>query len=210
MTYRGNGGGWLSHRSVSFWTVVGGIAAVLALLVAIWGAARPGAVAPSSGTSPSTMTTSVPESSDSVSESPFSPPPSRQAVTYIADIPPIDNVREPGPVDLSGVSYAHSVFIFCWEPGSSVEWNVGGVHASRLEGMVGIGDDQDASGLKFKVSVYGDDRLLKTLSVSLAHPEKLDVDVRGVTRLRVSTTRNNFTYDIRPVDVAIGDARLNS
>ncbi|MGQ4383732.1 hypothetical protein [Streptomyces sp. SAS_270] len=113
-------------------------------------------------------------------------------------------------VAMSGVDYPHSVIIFCvGGRANDYQYNLGAT-GKRLLGQVGIGDSEDASGLPANVSFYGDDRLIKTVKVSLGKPAPINLDIRGVIRLRIAATLIQGVYDGRNISVSVGDARFTS
>ncbi|XUL88466.1 NPCBM/NEW2 domain-containing protein [Streptomyces galilaeus] len=137
-----------------------------------------------------------------------------QQVKYLSDATPVGGVSAgtipAGEVTISGVPYAHSVFVFCDRPEADIQYNLG-AKSAVFATEVGIGDEQDASGIIAHASFYADDRLVKTVSVSLAHPQKVHFGVSGVVRIRLTCTLSyKDSGDARLINLAFGDARAIS
>lgn len=76
-------------------------------------------------------------------------------------------------------------------------------NATLLEATVGTDDTKGKGGAT--VTIYGDDRPLKTVNVGLGRSEDIRVDVRNMMRLRIVVTSGGG--DDSPT-VVLGDARL--
>ncbi len=205
-----------NDHTVAFWTVAGGVATVLALVITIGAAVR------SCGRSPQdNLATPAPTQSISSSVSQAAPTPvtskSRQAatVTYLSDLTPVGGVAQPldpsgTNVNISGTDYAHSVPIFCVSGRvNDLEYNLEG-RGKRFIGEVGIGDTEDASGLSAFVSFYADGQLIDTVHVSLAHPKAVSLNVSGIFRLRIAAQLVQTGGDARSITVSVGNARYTS
>ncbi|MBV1855103.1 NPCBM/NEW2 domain-containing protein [Catellatospora tritici] len=203
-------GGWLGQRSVAFWTVVAGIAALVTLCISPFrfgdGDNAPSGVSETAGVSPNQ---SVPAGRPSDTEP--SPPASATGGAYLADLPIVGGCcGGRAAVTLSGVEYPTSFVIntgYSRLDGSDAEFNLGG-KGSRLIAMVGVDDSENARGIKVDLTFYGDDRTLKAVTVSLTHPVKVNINVSGVIRLRVFLKPRQTVFDGRDFFVSLGDARV--
>lgn len=130
----------------------------------------------------------------------------RPAVKYLSDLEPVEkahyNQISVGTQKSNSVAYAHGISVSLY---SGVNATIG-YDTSRqyrqLIGSVGL-DDKAATDSQVKFEIYGDDRLLKDADLTFGTTTKLDVDLTGVLRLRLSMTslRGNGA-------VVLGDVRL--
>nr|WP_232794282.1 MULTISPECIES: NPCBM/NEW2 domain-containing protein [Pseudofrankia] len=81
-----------------------------------------------------------------------------------------------------------------------------GRDAHRLQATVGLSDDA-TSGTTYLIEIFGDGRRLASNTVKLGNSVPLDIDVTGVLRLRLMTTKVQADYWDQSVSV-FGDARI--
>ncbi|WP_432511089.1 cell wall-binding repeat-containing protein [Kineococcus sp. SYSU DK001] len=89
-------------------------------------------------------------------------------------------------------------------------WTLG-VKYSRFTAVAGVADG-NTSGITSTVQVFGDERLLATATVKNGAPVALDVDVRGVDRLKIVTTTPNASLSPASAQanyVYFGDAAVS-
>jgi hypothetical protein len=205
-TLRGSNspGRMLSDPWMRFLTVVGTLATVGALIVAIIALPESeSSTQPSASDSPSAPAPTITGTAGSTE--PAKPSPSTPATqpsrstdrrpvsTYLADIDPTSN--GPGVLDsfnaqLSGTTYIHSVRMSCSDFGATshvpVTWPIAG--STRLTAVVGIHDaEKDAVGAKLTVELKDqDDRpLRRPFTVSVGRPVHLDLPVKSVVAVQV-------------------------
>jgi serine/threonine protein kinase len=124
-----------------------------------------------------------------------------------------DGKVDTGSASVSGVTYAYSVLIALrdpWKGGSltmSGEYDLGR-EFRRFRATVGLRDDA-VSGDTYFVEIYGDDRHLASYTMKLGDSVPVDLDITGVLRLRLVTTRIAGNSPYGSVTV-FGDARVSS
>ncbi|MBB2902846.1 uncharacterized protein YaiE (UPF0345 family) [Kineococcus radiotolerans] len=112
---------------------------------------------------------------------------------------------------MGGAFYPRSV-AYTTDPRNSEYrvWDLGS-RWTRFTAVTGV-QDGITSGLTSRVAVYGDERLLGSYDVSVGRPAVVDVDVRGVDKLKLVTTSTIVTPntdDQVPQDVFFGDAAVS-
>ncbi|MDX3188615.1 NPCBM/NEW2 domain-containing protein [Streptomyces sp. MN03-5084-2B] len=212
------------------WTKIGGIAAVIAIpiaVIAIIVAHSDATPAPSA----STATTNAPTSSPNLINTPTtdlttpypsdtstSAPTGPGTVTYIADMQPIaDNWTNEGKIQatpINGVTYAHGMSTadcFAHDGPFSFEYNLGKRYASfdAVAGVTDFTEDNWKSEIEFSV----DGRPAQHVNVQIGHTQKVSFSVAGALRLKivVSTTggQGGCGYpDDQPHGPALGDPKL--
>jgi hypothetical protein len=197
--------GWLGRRSVAFWTVVSGMAAVVTLVVAIGSSGA-------HGSSDNVRSTDLPQPDIATGQSIVSGSSGRES-RYLADLDVIglDEVGSPtaGPVEIAGVSYARSILLMCVDSGlNDREYNLGG-KSSILSGVLGFDDDEDASGLTADITIYGDGNMLIEKSLTVGNAVQVSVPVRGFLRLRIAC-QLRWHDDFRMPSIAFGNALLEA
>jgi NPCBM/NEW2 domain len=219
-------GGWPGPRSVALWTVIGGMAALVAMFIPVASLVRgssdsasgPGGIATAGhSTSASTARSSMAvQTSSTIVSNPNLAPPSLESSAaapvlnrvYLSDMKAITNGDHNGPVQIRGKMYSHTRMIYSWGGMRETEYNLGTL-ATRLTAMVGIPDDQDTGGGTWSVSFYGDNMPIKTVTTSLGKPVHVSIDLRGILRLKIQTDSSVYDKGYYSVDVALGDALLD-
>lgn len=195
--------GWLGRRSVAFWTVVSGMAAVATLLVAI---GSPGSTDDSHDTGQSNAS-----QPDIVTEPPAPSGSSKGEPKYLADLDVVglDEVGSPtaGPAEIAGSSYARGILMMCVDYElTDREYNLG-AKSSTLSGVLGFDDNEDAAGLTADVTIYGDGRLLLARNLTLGKAFNVRISVKGFVRLRIAC-QLRWHDDFRMPSIVFGNALL--
>ena len=195
MANRGHSG-VLSDRSVAFWTVAGGAATVLALVITLItfghsSSTTPGEGGPSmpgSGASPATSSTPA------RSLSAVGPPGS--APIFLADLGPVGaSVFNAGVLPADGQEYAHSFYLDpdCGHGGitqeppiQELEFDLRRAYVA-LTGSVAESDDTRTVS-RYQVDLFGDGRILFSKRLSYGQTLDLKVNVKSVLNLRVRAT----------------------
>ncbi|MDT3440888.1 MULTISPECIES: protein kinase domain-containing protein [unclassified Pseudofrankia] len=162
----------------------------------------------SSGTSPATAGTG--SSGPSASAAPTT------VDRYLSDSKIVqENVDSSAPgtngsASVSGAAYVHSVRLpanlgYSGETPTYVEYDLGR-HFQHLQTTVGLSDDA-TSGTVYLIEVFGDGRRLASHTVKLGDSVPVDINVTGVLRLRLMTTKVQADYWDRSVTV-FGDAHV--
>ncbi|GAA2612273.1 hypothetical protein GCM10010411_53760 [Actinomadura fulvescens] len=116
---------------------------------------------------------------------------SAQAVQYLADMTPtsgetLTTGTETAGYRLSGHPQLHALGAAgnpCNAAGIA-EYDLGR-HFVSLAGLAGLDDASEYAKTEVTLEVYGDEVKLKTLTLTLGKPKQLQVDVRGVLRLKL-------------------------
>ena len=131
---------------------------------------------------------------------------------YLADLDPVGSsaASDIGPAVLSNQAYPKSVLMYCSPGGTYMIYNTSGM--SRLTAQLGVADNaRSASGGIADIAVYDqDDRQIgETASVSLAHPQRVDLGVGGVVQAKITcAARDRATDQGRAFYITLGDAAL--
>ena len=193
-----------------FWTIVGSLAAVLALVVGIArctggtsAASSPPAIAPS------VPITTAPASPVATSSAAASGP----TLAYLADMTPSGDLGmfvTPGLVQIHGKTYPKSITFMCGTTPSDTPgtYSLNGT-ATRFKATIGVQDNWPTSYL-IGGSIMGDGHTLRKFSVSVLKPETINVNVTGVQLLQLECdyamdTSDGVTYTAQ---IAWGDANV--
>jgi hypothetical protein len=131
---------------------------------------------------------------------------------YLADLEPVGKsaAADTGQAVLSNQAYPKSVLMSCSSGGTYMIYNTSGM--SRLTAQLGVADNAvAASGGIADIAVYDqDDRKIgETVSVSLAHPQPVDLSIGGVVQAKITcAARDRVTDRGRAFYVTLGDAAL--
>jgi hypothetical protein len=197
-----------------FWTALGSIAAVAAVIVALTQTNTSGS--PNTSTSPapvvSSSSSSIVPASSPATESTH-PSPSRPSLAYLLDMTPSGDLGQfvtPGVVKIFGSTYPKSISFYCGTTGDDSPGTYAlDQSATRFESAVGV-EANWPTDYTVGVSVVGDGRTLQTFSVSVLKPTTVNIDVVGVHLLQLECT---FAVDASGtggwnVAVAWGNARV--
>jgi hypothetical protein len=140
------------------------------------------------------------------------------ADAFLADLVPVvdrswDNDRD---LNVDGTVYAHGIksghLGYCGTngPGTEreVEYSINREYRS-LDAVAGL-SEESAPDLPVKLEIFGDGRSLWSQTLVVGQPQAVDIDVTGVLRLRIVTTKEfdnpggcNYVY------AALGDPKLD-
>lgn len=203
----------MPRRRKLLWTTIGGVAAAVAVVIAV--------IQVNPGTPPKAASSPVPHISASASSQAGKSAPvvipkasSTSSFSYISDLTPSSNLGEliyPGPVKIYGSIYPKSISFFCDDgdlPAFPAVYRLKH-NARRFEATVGI-EAKWPSHYLAGVSLVGDGRTLRTFSVSVLKPKTVDVNVTGVHILTLECFSPGVTSaaDGWNVEVAWGNARV--
>jgi hypothetical protein len=194
-----------------FWTIIGSVVAAVAVVIAL--------ILVNSGTPPKAASSPVPPISASASSPADKSAPvvvpktsSTSSFSYLADLTPsgnLDNLVDPGPVNIEGSIYPKSISFYCnnGDPAATPEYKLR-QNARRFKATVGV-EAKWSPHIEAGVSLIGDGRTLQTFTVSVLRPETVNVNVTGVHTLELEC----FSSGISPsggwaVAVAWGNARV--
>jgi hypothetical protein len=175
-------------RLVTFWTVVAGIAAVVAVAYTVadhWPKSplQEGGRATTPSVDPSTVKPTVPRPAPTTTSRP-------RITTYLADLEPVDGITDTEPKPANGNTYAHTVTSNpeCDDPSATdtISYNLGRRY-NRLLGTVAEADDS-RSVTRYQVQIVGDGRILYTQRIVFGKSYKINVDIARVLRLDLRTT----------------------
>lgn len=143
----------------------------------------------------------------------FAAPRSTKQLTYLATLPTAASdgvLLTPPTMSLNGVAYPYAVAncanasnIDCFSPANQplwAEWDLQGTGV-RFTGIAGI-SDRTGAGAKVRLEVLGDGRSLFSTELSVGSPQRVDVAVGAVRRLRVQVTPLNSEYVAAGVAIA--------
>jgi hypothetical protein len=202
-----------------FWTVIGSVAAVAAVVIALLEVNS--GTSPKSGSSPLAASSRVPHPSASASPRPSKSDPvviprtsGRSPFSYIADLSSTSKLAEliyPGPVTIYGAIYPKSISFYCDDgdlPTFPAVYRLKS-NARRFEATVGVEAKWPAHYLA-GISVVGDGRTLRSFNVGVLKPKTIDVNVTGVHVLTLEcfTPGMTSTAEGWNVEVSWGNARV--
>jgi hypothetical protein len=201
----------MRRRRTLFWTVLGSVAAAVAVALAlIHGNSDTPSNAASSHVSPDST---GPDSQGGGSTLVVAPETSsRFAFSYLSDLKPSGDLGEmvnPGPVKVSGSMYPKSISFYC---------NVGDAtafptyrlkqNARRFEATIGLAE-KSLSNFEAGIILVGDTRTLKMFTVSVPKPRTVDINVTGVHTLQLECFGSgNSATGGEAVGVVWGNARV--
>jgi serine/threonine-protein kinase len=114
---------------------------------------------------------------------------SAQATQYLADLIPssgeFSSDTDAADLKLSGHAQLHALGDDgspCGDETGDTEYDVG-QHYKKLAGLAGIDDNSPYAKAQATLEIFGDQRKLQSITVSLGHPKQLDLDITGVLRL---------------------------
>jgi hypothetical protein len=204
-------GGPMQRGRALFWTVIGSVVAVVAVVIAL--------ILVSSGTPPKAASSPVPSISASASSPASKPAPvvipktsSTSSFSYLADLTPSGNLGElvnPGPVKIDGSIYPKSILFYCNVgdptafPAYKLEHN-----ARRFQATIGL-EAKFPPHFEAGVILIGDGRTLRTFSVSVPRPKTVDVNVTGIHTLQLECFGSGQSSSAGwAIAVAWGNARV--
>ena len=170
-----------------FWTIIGSVVAAVAVVIAL--------ILVNSGTPPKAASSPVPSISASASSPAGKSAPvvvpktsSTSSFSYLADLTPSGNLGElviPGPVKISGSIYPKSISFYCnnGDPAATPAYKLRR-NARRFKAAIGL-EAKWSPHFQAGVSLVGDGRTLRTLSVSVLRPKTVNVNVTGVHTLQL-------------------------
>ncbi|QXJ25814.1 NPCBM/NEW2 domain-containing protein [Actinomadura graeca] len=144
-------------------------------------------------------------------EPPGSPPDRPAQKVYLTDLEPAEETPslyhawKNGPVTVDGQNYVHGMTVLsdCGKGDRQYALSRG---YSRFRAAVGLADDtEDTSPVSFKIT--GDGKTIHSGTVQLRRPAHIDLDMRGLVRLGLETTRDECGTSTS-VSVAIGEPQL--
>lgn len=182
------------------------------------GAPRTDAVAPTSGSSPSSLGSAAPPPTTAADPTAGGPPtsgvetgaaqpltPDGKVVRYLSDLERVEGeYAEPGAFSINGVAHAHSLGFSQYLTSYATEYDLGRAF-DTFKVTIGLRDDSSAAG-RTKFEVFLDGRSAAARTVPLGRAVDLDIPVGGVLRLRLVATPVH-TQSVR-VFSTWGDARL--
>ena len=194
-----------------FWTIIGSVVAAVAVVIAL--------ILVNSGTPPKAASSPVPPISASASSPAGKSAPvvvpktsSTSSFSYLADLTPSGNLAElvnPGPVKIDGSIYPKSILFNCNVgdptafPAYKLEHN-----ARRFKATIGL-EAKWSPHFQAGVSLVGDGRTLRTLSVSVLRPKTVNVNVTGVHTLQLECFGSGQSSSVGwAISVAWGNARV--
>jgi len=204
-------GGPMQRGRALFWTVIGSVVAVVAVVIAL--------ILVNSGTPPKAASSPVPFISASASSPAGKPAPvvipktsSTSSFSYLADLTPSGNFGElvnSGPVKIDGSIYPKSILFYCNVgdptafPAYKLEHN-----ARRFQATIGL-EAKFPPHFEAGVILIGDGRTLRTFSVSVPRPKTVDVNVTGIHTLQLECFGSGQSSSAGwAIAVAWGNARV--
>jgi hypothetical protein len=215
---------------VRLWTVIGGIASTLGLVVAIVVPLTSSSGGPSpnstqvSGpditlhgplTAASTVPTSSPgetsDASGSSSTTSTSPAATGPRTLFVADLDAANvvsnNSYETGSVELAGRTYSRSALPSCFYDQRTTEFNLGKQWASFVA-TLGIKDQSPSEYTAF-VTIYLDNSLWdRPLTVKVGSPVSVNINVTGVLKLKLVCSPGAGQQGF--IRLALGDALVSA
>ena len=205
-------GGRMWRGRTLFWTILGGVVAAGAIVVAL--------IQVSSGAPSRAASSPVPPVSASASHPAGESVPvvtpetsSTYSFSYLSDLNPSGEdvgVVTPGPVKISGSVYPKSISFYCNVgdptafPAYKLEHN-----ARRFQATIGLAANSRPQ-YQAGVLLVGDGRTLRTFNVSVPKPKTVDVNVTGVHTLQLECFGAGASYAGGwAVAVAWGNARVS-
>jgi hypothetical protein len=175
------------QRGALFWTVVGSVVAVVAVVLAL--------ILVNSGTPPKAASSSAPSTSASASSPADKPAPvvipkssSTSSFSYLADLAPSGSLSElvnTGPVKIDGSIYPKSILFYC-SVGDPTAFPVYKLkhNTHRFQATIGL-EAKFPPQFEAGIVLIGDKRTLRTFSVSATKPKTVDVNVTGIHNLQL-------------------------
>jgi hypothetical protein len=180
-------GGPMQRGRALFWTIVGSVVAVAAVVIAL--------ILVNSGTPPKSASSPAPSISASASSPSGKPAPvvipktsSTSSFSYLADLAPSGNLGglvNPGPVKIDGSIYPKSILFYCnvGDPTAFPAYKLKH-NARRFQSTIGL-EAKFPPHFEAGVILVGDGHTLRTFSVSALRPKTVDVNVAGVHTLQL-------------------------
>jgi hypothetical protein len=215
---------------VRLWTVIGGIASTLGLIVAIVALLAGNSGAPSSNSpqaagpdvtqrGPTTAASTVPTSSPGAtidapgtsSTTSTSPGSTGPRTLFVADLDAANvvsnNSYQTGGAELAGRTYSRSALPSCLYDQRTTEFNLSKQWTS-FAAALGI-KDQSSSEYTAFVTVYLDDSLWnRPLTVKVGSPVQVNINVTGVLKLKIVCSPGAGQQGF--IRLALGDALLSA
>jgi hypothetical protein len=198
-------------RSV-FWTVIGSVAAVVAIVIAL--------ILVNSSTPPKAASSPVPSISASASSPSGKPAPvvipktsGASSFSYLADLNPSGNLGElvnRRPVKIDGSIYPKSILFYCnvGDPTAFPAYKLKH-NARRFQATIGL-EAKFPPHFEAGIILTGDGRTLRTFSVSVLKPKTVDVNVTGVHTLQLECFGSGQSSTAGwAIAVAWGNARVS-
>jgi len=194
-----------------FWAIIGGVVAVVAVVIAL--------ILANSGTPPKAASSPA----LSISASPTSPAgesapvvipktSSTSSFSYLSDLVPSGKLGElvkPGPVKIDGSIYPKSILFNCnvGDPTAFPAYKLGH-KARRFQATIGLGAKFPPH-FEAGVILVGDGQTLQTFTVSGLRPKTVDVNVKGVHTLQLECFGSGQSSSAGwAISVAWGNARV--
>lgn len=194
-----------------FWTIVGSVVAVVAVVIAL--------ILVNSGAPPKAASSSAPSVPASTSSPARGSVPvvipktsSTSSFSYLSDLAPSGNFGElvnPGPVKIDGSIYPKSILFYCNVgdqtafPAYKLEHN-----ARQFQATIGLGAKFPPH-FEAGVILVGDGHTLRTFTVSALRPKTVNVNVTGVHTLQLECFGSGQSSSSGwAVSVAWGNARV--
>ena len=194
------------------WTIIGSVAAAVALVIAL--------IQVNSGTPPTAASSPVPPISASASPQASESAPviipetsSTSSFSYLSDLTPSGDLAgtvTPGPVKISGSIYPKSISFYCnvGDPTAFPVYKLGH-SARRFQGTIGLPANSSPQ-FQAGILLVGDGRTLRTFNVSVPKPKTVDVNVKGLHTLQLECFGSgNSVTGGEAVAVAWGNARVS-
>ena len=193
------------------WTVVGGVVAAVAIVVAL--------IHVNFGTSPHAASSPAPPASASAPQAGASAPvvipaaSSTSSLSYLSDLKSSEELAGTvtrGPVELSGSIYPKSISFYCnvGDPTAFPVYRLG-QDARRFQATIGL-PAKSPPRFRAGILLVGDGRTVRMFSVSVRRPKTVDVDVAGVHALQLECFGSgNSATGGEAVAVAWGNARVS-
>jgi hypothetical protein len=194
-----------------FWTIIGSIVAVVAVIIAL--------ILINSGAPPKAASSPAPSISASASSPAGESAPvviprtsSTSSFSYLSDQAPSGNFGElvnPGPVKIDGSIYPKSILFYCntGDPTAFPEYKLEH-NARRFQATIGLGTKFPPH-FKAGVILVGDGRTLRTFTVRAVRPKTVDVNVTGVHTLQLECFGSGQSLSAGwAISVAWGNARV--
>jgi len=180
-------GGPMQRGRALFWTSIGSLVAVVAVVIAL--------ILVNSGAPPKAASSPAPSISARASSPAGESAPvvipktsSTSSFSYLSDLVPSGNLGElvnPGPVKIDGSIYPKSISFYCnvGDPTAFPAYKLKH-NARRFQATIGFGAKFPPQ-FEAAVILVGDGHTLQTFTVSAPRPETVDVNVTGVHTLQL-------------------------
>jgi hypothetical protein len=205
-------GGPMQRGRTLFWTIIGGVVAAVALVIAV--------IQLNSGTPPKAASSPAPPISASASSQAGESAPvvipktsSTSSFSYLSDLTPSGKLGElvnPGPVKIDGSIYPKSISFYCnvGDPTAFPAYKLKH-NARRFQATIGLGAKFPPH-FEAGIILVGDGRTLRTFSVSAPRPITVDVNVTGVHVLQLECFGSGQSSSAGwAISVAWGNARVS-